>query len=121
MWRAALRPTAALDTAGSLTRAQRWARARHRCGQRGLKELDLVLGAWTRSPVFAQLQDRHLDQLEALLREEVPDLLLWTLSEREDAAPEQYRDQDHVLMSIRSFVKAGGAAPVAGQVDPRRS
>ena len=101
--------TPQLDDNSTKTFAQRVQRAKHRCGQRGLKELDLALGGWSKSAEFHELMKTEvaLEQLEVLLCEEVPDLMEWLLQKDVAVLPEKYRNDDHLIHSIRKFVHNG--------------
>lgn len=48
----------------------------YRCRQRGLLELDLIIGVWAEENI-AKLNAEELDELERIIDLENPDLLKW--------------------------------------------
>jgi len=60
-----------------------------RCWHRGIREMDLVLGAFADAEI-ASLSDAELDALERIMAEEDADLIKWVTGEK--PVPEAYRD-----------------------------
>ena len=58
----------------------------YRCKQRGLLELDLLMGSWAERNL-PLLEEKDLDDLDKLSLAETPSLLKWLLA-REDVPPE---------------------------------
>ena len=54
----------------------------YRCKQRGVLELDLLMGTWAEANI-SRLSSAELDQLEKLSLVESPDLLKWCLKQAE--------------------------------------
>ena len=52
-----------------------------RCWHRGIREMDLVLGAFADAEI-ARLTETELDELEAIMAEEDADLVKWVTGER---------------------------------------
>lgn len=90
-----------MDT--DLVRSEREKRVLYRAQQRGMKELDLIVGNWARINV-PTLSDEDLLKTESLLREEIPDLLSWLLGR---ANPPADMLACPVYLSIKSFVDKG--------------
>ncbi|QRM55522.1 succinate dehydrogenase assembly factor 2 [Sinorhizobium sp. BG8] len=59
-----------------------------RCWHRGIREMDLVLGAFADAEI-ASLTDAQLDELELIMSEEDADLIKWVTGEK--PVPEQFR------------------------------
>ncbi|PTM95028.1 FAD assembly factor SdhE [Mycoplana dimorpha] len=59
-----------------------------RCWHRGIREMDLVLGAFADAEI-ATLSDAELDELEAILAVDDADLVKWVTGER--PTPERFR------------------------------
>ena len=57
----------------NITQLNRRKRMLYRCKQRGLLELDLLLGTWADENIMS-LDDKQLDQLDDIIKEENPDL-----------------------------------------------
>ncbi|MDO5620771.1 MAG: succinate dehydrogenase assembly factor 2 [Paracoccus sp. (in: a-proteobacteria)] len=71
------------------TRETRLKRLRMRSWRRGMKEMDLIFGAWADGPMAA-LDDAGLDAYERVMDENDQDLYLWLtarISGREDRGP----------------------------------
>lgn len=85
---------------GQLTRRQR--RAIYRSKQRGLLELDILLGQWAVRHVPSIESDDELRKLETLLDEDSPHLLSWVLNKSE---PPAHVDAG-VVKSLREFALA---------------
>lgn len=60
-----------------------------RCWHRGIREMDLVLGAFADAEI-ASLSNAELDALERIMAEEDADLIKWVTGET--PVPEAYRD-----------------------------
>lgn len=60
-----------------------------RCWHRGIREMDLVLGAFADAEI-ASLSNAELDALERIMAEEDADLIKWVTGEA--PVPEAYRD-----------------------------
>jgi antitoxin CptB len=60
-----------------------------RCWHRGIREMDLVLGAFADAEIVA-LSDVELDELERIMAEEDADLIKWVTGER--PVPDEFRD-----------------------------
>jgi antitoxin CptB len=60
-----------------------------RCWHRGIREMDLVLGAFADAEI-ASLSDAELDELERIMAEEDADLIAWVTGEK--PVPAAYRD-----------------------------
>ncbi len=59
-----------------------------RCWHRGIREMDLVLGAFADAEITT-LSDAELDELEAIMAEDDADLVKWVTGER--PVPERFR------------------------------
>ena len=59
-----------------------------RCWHRGIREMDLVLGAFADAEI-ATLSDAELDELERIMAEEDNDLVKWVTGEK--PVPEEFR------------------------------
>jgi antitoxin CptB len=64
------------------TRETRLKRLRMRAGHRGIKEMDLILGAWAEAHL-ADADDATLDAFEAVLAEADQDLYVWVSGQAE--------------------------------------
>jgi antitoxin CptB len=60
-----------------------------RCWHRGIREMDLVLGAFADAEI-ATLSEAELDELERIMAEEDNDLVKWVTGER--PVPDAFRD-----------------------------
>lgn len=72
----------------------------HRSLYTGMKETDLLLGAFARAEVAA-FDSRQLDLYEALLGEPDPAIFAWAIG-REDVPPEHDND---VMAQLRNFTR----------------
>ncbi|MGQ3278766.1 MAG: succinate dehydrogenase assembly factor 2, partial [Shinella sp.] len=60
-----------------------------RCWHRGIREMDLVLGAFADAEI-ENLSEAELDELERIMEEEDNDLVKWVTGEM--PVPEEFRD-----------------------------
>lgn len=84
--------------------AVRRRRLRYRAWHRGMREMDLILGAWCEARLDF-LAETELDRLERLLEEPDTDLMRWVLGLEE---PPPHIDRDMIL-SISNFRSPGAA------------
>lgn len=85
-----------------------------RCWHRGIREMDLVLGAFADAEI-ATLSQAELDELETIMAEEDADLIKWVTGER--PVPERFRDG----MFARIAAYRPDFAPVAADGDGRQA
>lgn len=85
-----------------LPRELRVKRMLYRAQQRGWRELDIIVGNWAEAHIH-QLSDTELDQFEALLSEEIPDLYKWLSGQAQ--VPKLY--QNSVMNQLREFTMQG--------------
>ena len=94
--------------AANLTEEERLAvrrrRAMYRCQQRGLLEVDIVLGHWAREHV-PTMDSEHLDALDEVLGLETLDLLL-VLTKKELPLPEEGKF-GQMLAEMREYALSG--------------
>ena len=76
-------------TRSSAEIAPRRKRILFRCWHRGIREMDLVLGAFADAEIET-LSDAELDELERIMAEEDNDLIKWVTGEK--PVPDEFRD-----------------------------
>lgn len=74
----------------------------YRCKQRGLLELDLVLGSWAQDNI-ARMSGSQLRQLESLSLAESPTIMKWLM--RSEDPPTEY--DTPVLENLRQYMHSG--------------
>eukprot|EP01083_Nonionella_stella_P090020 251482_1 len=79
----------------------------HRSKQRGLKELDLILGNWADQNV-SKLNENELEEYARILRHESPDILAWLLGQQK--APVDLHGS--VMSNIEKFVRNGNVCGI---------
>jgi antitoxin CptB len=86
-----------------LDRGARERRALYRAQQRGLRELDLIIGKWAEENI-SRLSDEELGELEHLLAAEIPDMFQWLSGQ--SSPPEEFASSS-ILRELQSFTAQG--------------
>lgn len=77
----------------------------YRCVQRGMLELDLVVGGWARANIF-ELPEADLDALQVIIDQENPDLMMWLIDKEQ--GPDEIENNE-IFKKIRGYVPAAGS------------
>jgi antitoxin CptB len=100
--RRALSSAAAQAGGGIAQDDERRKRILYRCKQRGLLELDLIMGSWAEKNL-GRLTGKDLDDMEALSLAESPYVLKWIL--RQETPPAEF--ETAVLDALRKYSQDG--------------
>ncbi len=96
-----------VDPESTTTDFVRRKRLIYRSKQRGLLEVDLLLGKWAADNVL-HLSSNEMDKYETLLNCETLDILNYVTGK--DEPPEDVKS--NVLDQLKAFAKDGGAGPL---------
>ena len=86
------------DNADDINRRKRML---YRCKQRGLLELDMLLGTWATENIF-DLSTDELNDFESIIKQENPDLQNWILQHEE--VPKEL--DNGIMKTLQEYVKS---------------